>query len=102
MARPITHVTAAVGALALVVSIAAGSDVPAAARAKPSAMTTTTWAPLPRFDSTVLWSDCGDGFQCGALTVPVDWSAPTGQTLPLALIRRPAESAGERIGALVI
>ncbi len=36
--------------------------------------TTTTWPPLPAFDTTLTWTDCGDGFQCATLNVPVDWS----------------------------
>ncbi len=44
------------------------------AKPKPATTTTTTtWPPLPAFDTTVAWSDCGDGFECGTLTVPVDW-----------------------------
>jgi pimeloyl-ACP methyl ester carboxylesterase len=98
----------------------------ASAKAKPSSTTTTTWPPLPAFDATVAWSDCGDGFQCGTLTVPVDWTTATGSvperetgsvperetgsvperetgdSLGLALIRHPAESAADRIGALVV
>ena len=54
------------------------------------APTTTTWAPLPAFDTSVEWADCGNGFECGTLTVPVDWRRPTTDTVPLALIRRPA------------
>ena len=36
------------------------------------APTTTTWAPLPAFDASVAWADCGNGFECGTLTVPVE------------------------------
>jgi pimeloyl-ACP methyl ester carboxylesterase len=60
------------------------------------------WAPLPAFDTTVEWAPCGDGWECGTLVVPIDWSRPTSDTVPLALIRRPARSPDERIGALFV
>src|SRR6187551_1021551 len=47
-------------------------------RAAPATTTTTTWPPLPATSTTVAWSDCGNGFECGTLSVPVDWRAPTG------------------------
>lgn len=93
----------AVVAVALVGALA----IPAVARSKPkpsttSTTTTTTWPQLPSFDASVAWSDCGDGFQCGTLTVPVDWKNPTGEQVGIALIRHPAESPADRIGALVV
>ena len=88
-------VVALVGALAL----PAGS-VPERRKPAPTA-TTTTWPPLPAFDTAIAWSDCGDGFDCGTLTVPVDWKVPTGEKVGIALIRHPAESS-DRLGALVV
>ena len=92
----------------LVGTLVAALAVPAVGASKPkpkpspsTTTTTTTWPPLPAFDAAVAWSDCGDGFQCGTLTVPVDWSNPTVDTVPLALIRHPAVSPPDRIGALV-
>jgi pimeloyl-ACP methyl ester carboxylesterase len=46
------------------------------------------------------WSSCGDGFMCGQLLVPVDYSAPAGATMHIAVIRKPA--SGSRKGALII
>jgi pimeloyl-ACP methyl ester carboxylesterase len=92
--------------VALVVSVALA--VPAQAKGKPkpatssSTTTTTTWPPLPAFNSTLTWSDCGDGFQCATLMVPVDWSKPTGEQVGLALTRRPAASPDQRLGSLVV
>lgn len=68
----------------------------------PARAATTTWPPLPAFDTNVAWSDCGDGWQCGTLTVPVDWVKPTGDTVGLALIRRPATAPDLRLGALLV
>jgi pimeloyl-ACP methyl ester carboxylesterase len=54
------------------------------------------------YGQKVSWSDCADGFQCGRLTVPVDYNAPTGSTITLALTRRPAGAGADRQGSLVI
>jgi pimeloyl-ACP methyl ester carboxylesterase len=73
-------------------------------RPRPSTTTTTTttWPPLPAFDATPAWTDCGDGFQCGTLSVPVNWTHPSADAVPIALLRHPAESPADRIGSLVV
>jgi pimeloyl-ACP methyl ester carboxylesterase len=38
----------------------------------------------------IRWRDCGDGFRCGSLTVPLDPSDTTSPTIDLAVIKRPA------------
>jgi pimeloyl-ACP methyl ester carboxylesterase len=88
--------------------VALALATPATAKTKPkpprsttTTTATTTWPQLPAFDATLAWADCGDGFQCATLTVPVDWSKPRGESLPLALIRRPAAVPDQRIGSLV-
>jgi pimeloyl-ACP methyl ester carboxylesterase len=102
--------------LALLLSLTLAG--PAAAKEKkpaPSTTTTTTtpapesWPPLPAFDTTLAWSDCGDGFQCASLNVPVDWRPPTAGSVPerpqeqmgIALARLPAAAPDQRIGSLV-
>ena len=67
----------------------------------PVATTTTTWPPLPAFDATLAWAELRRGFQCGTLTVPVDWAKPTGERVGIALIRRPAVVPDQRLGSLV-
>jgi pimeloyl-ACP methyl ester carboxylesterase len=48
------------------------------------------------------WSSCGGGFQCGSLTVPLDYSNPNnGKTIKLALIRKPATDQANRIGSVL-
>ncbi len=86
---------------ALLAALAAPATSATKPKPKPST-TTTTWAPVPDFDSNLSWADCGDGFQCGTLTVPVDWQHPSTDTIPLAVIRHPAESPTDRLGALVV
>jgi pimeloyl-ACP methyl ester carboxylesterase len=103
--------------LALLLSVALA--VPAAAKEKkpaPSTSSTTTttttaksWPPLPAFDTALVWNDCGDGFQCATLTVPVDWTKPSAgsvqrqeSTMGIALTRVPAAVPEQRIGSLVL
>jgi pimeloyl-ACP methyl ester carboxylesterase len=52
------------------------------------------------YDQRLAWADCGGGFQCGRVTVPVDWAHPDGATLRLAVLRKAA--TGTRLGSLVI
>jgi len=51
--------------------------------------------------SSVGWTGCGPAFQCGAVTVPLDYSNPTGDTIKIAIIRKPAADLAARIGSVV-
>src|SRR6185312_4476390 len=90
---------------AALAAVSGGRPASATAAKKPApstTTTTTTWPPLPTFDAAVTWADCGDGFQCTTLTVPVDWARPRGESVGLALVRRPAAVPDQRIGSLVV
>src|SRR5690349_8938362 len=50
----------------------------------------------------LVWSDCGDGFQCATFTVPRDYAQPKGPTLKLAVVRLPAQDKSRRIGSLFV
>ncbi|SDL12285.1 TAP-like protein [Nonomuraea maritima] len=52
--------------------------------------------------SGVLWRDCGDGLQCGTLSVPVDWGRPGGIRTEVNLARMPARDPYRSLGALVV
>ncbi|HET9782241.1 MAG TPA: alpha/beta hydrolase [Candidatus Dormibacteraeota bacterium] len=52
--------------------------------------------------SSVAWTDCGDGFQCGAVAVPIDYANPTHGTIRIALARKPATDPSHRIGSLLL
>jgi pimeloyl-ACP methyl ester carboxylesterase len=66
-----------------------------------TAPTTAPAATLRQFYAQHLqWSDCGDGFECGNLTVPVDYAKPGGPTMKVAVIRK--RSSGAHHGSLVI
>jgi pimeloyl-ACP methyl ester carboxylesterase len=52
--------------------------------------------------SKVTWTSCGSGFQCGSVMVPLDYSHPSGATIKIALVRKPATDPAKRIGSLLI
>ncbi|MFB4289627.1 alpha/beta fold hydrolase [Nonomuraea sp. ATR24] len=51
----------------------------------------------------ITWGPCEEEptVECGTLTVPVDWSKPSGPTVKLALARRKATDPSARIGSLL-
>ena len=76
-----------------------GDDPAAADPDQPSTTSTSTTLPtaeddpLGGFEPAALeWTDCGGGLQCADLEVPLDWSAPDGETITLAVTRVPASN----------
>lgn len=47
------------------------------------------------------WKDCGNGFQCATVQVPLDYTKPSGEKVGLSVIRLPAEDESDRIGSLL-
>ncbi|WP_432536689.1 alpha/beta fold hydrolase [Kineococcus arenarius] len=49
------------------------------------------------------WADCGGGFECTRLTVPVDYADPYGATASLAVVRlRTGATGDDRLGSVVL
>jgi pimeloyl-ACP methyl ester carboxylesterase len=50
----------------------------------------------------ISWKPCPGSHQarCGRLKVPLDWAAPRGRTISLAVARRPADDPRHRVGTL--
>jgi len=48
------------------------------------------------------WAPCADApaVQCGTLQVPLDWSKPGGERVPLAVARRPADDPAAKVGTV--
>ncbi|WP_440103753.1 alpha/beta hydrolase [Streptosporangium sp. H16] len=46
------------------------------------------------------WEECGDGFECAKLPVPLDHAKPDGEKIELSVIRLPA--SGDRIGSILL
>ncbi|MGD9955644.1 MAG: alpha/beta hydrolase [Candidatus Nanopelagicales bacterium] len=68
-----------------------------------SASESPTGGGLARFyDQTLQWKKCGGSFLCTDLTVPLDYSAPDGDTLKISVLKLPASDQGKRIGSLVL
>ncbi|TWE09970.1 alpha/beta hydrolase family protein [Rudaeicoccus suwonensis] len=94
---------AAAVALGIAVSGCSSSSSSSATSVAPSASASAvagTPAALAKFyDQHIDWKNCGD-VQCAKLTVPVDYSDPSGATIQLAIDRVPA--TGKRVGSLVV
>ena len=57
------------------------------------------------YSQTIDWKDCSDGtasFQCGMVTVPLDYEHPDGQTITIALKKLPASDGNAEHGSLFI
>src|ERR1700688_4573765 len=47
------------------------------------------------------WSDCGGGFQCATVQVPLDYAHPEAGTIGIAISRKPATDPAHRIGSVL-
>ncbi|MGK4581980.1 alpha/beta hydrolase [Kitasatospora sp. HPMI-4] len=68
----------------------------ATATAATTATVTTAGAQVPRLD----WQPCAEGFECATARVPLDYRAPRGATIDIAVIKHPATDPTHRIGSL--
>ncbi|MBS2014390.1 MAG: alpha/beta fold hydrolase [Deltaproteobacteria bacterium] len=55
-------------------------------------------APAP----SLAWTPCNVDYECATIQVPVDYAAPEGETIALALTRAPAAVPEERLGVIVV
>ncbi|HET6311583.1 MAG TPA: alpha/beta hydrolase [Candidatus Nitrosotalea sp.] len=51
--------------------------------------------------STLKWIDCGGGFQCATVQVPLDYAHPDVGTIGIAISRKPATDTARRIGSVL-
>lgn len=65
----------------------------------PPAAHATPGIPTPK---PVKWSDCGGGFQCGSVQVPLDYVHPGAGTISIAINRKRATDQASRIGSVLI
>ena len=57
------------------------------------------------YSQTIDWQDCSDGtspFQCGTVTVPLDYEHPDGRTITIALKKLPSSDSNAEHGSLFI
>ncbi|WP_413451487.1 alpha/beta hydrolase [Georgenia phoenicis] len=52
------------------------------------------------YEQSPEWEECGNDFDCTDVTVPLDWDAPDGETITLAVKRRAA--GDEPVGSLLV
>jgi pimeloyl-ACP methyl ester carboxylesterase len=83
-------------AIAIIAAVPAGAAAHTAGRASvPSAPAVATDT------STIRWRSCRHGFECGSISVPVDYATPDGEQTQIAVSRRPALDPKRRLGSLV-
>ena len=63
---------------------------------KPAAPGSPTPSP-----SILKWIDCGGGFQCSTVQVPLDYAHPEAGTIGIAINRKPATDPARRIGSVL-
>ncbi|MCF6469079.1 alpha/beta hydrolase, partial [Nonomuraea sp. MG754425] len=56
----------------------------------------------PVMGGGLVWRACGDGLECGKLSVPVDWARPRGPRTAIDLARMPARHPARSLGPLVV
>jgi len=98
----------ALSALAAVAMLAAAcsSDEPTVGREPtstpaPDATAGVDPALAPFYGQSLEWEPCRDEFECATARVPLDYDAPDGEVVELALLRAPA-TGDERIGSLLV
>jgi pimeloyl-ACP methyl ester carboxylesterase len=88
----------AAGAASAIAAAAGSGGAAGAASAIAAAAGSSALPPAPD-PGKISWTRCGN-FDCGNLDVPLDYAAPSGDKIKLALKRRAAR--GQRIGSLLI
>ncbi|MFE7504361.1 alpha/beta hydrolase [Promicromonospora sp. NPDC057488] len=102
-----SQVALRIAAVLAVVSLAAtgcangaGAVITAsAASTMPTASGPTPPAPTP---DPIDWTECGPGLDCATVEVPLEYSDPDGEQIPLAVVRHRATDPDRRIGSLFI
>ena len=86
-----------------------GASTPTPSVASPSTSASPTATPtsaLPSAAADLSWAKCDFAGptakdQCAVLKVPLDYSDPSGKTIDLQLVRRPAGKPADRVGSLL-
>ena len=56
-----------------------------------------------KYESQVIsWSSCGENFECGDITVPVDYENLGGERIQLSLVKHPSNNKSSRLGTLFV
>ncbi len=63
---------------------------------------TITRTPTQPPPGHIAWTECGGGFQCGTLQVPLDYTHADGRKIDLSLARKAATGKTGRIGSVLV
>ncbi len=105
---PRTTVALVTGAVALTLALAGctGSSAPTATDQPHSAQPGSSVPPTPDlaayYAQRPTWSECGDGFLCAGVEVPLDYADPAAGDITLKAVRLPASDQAHRVGSLLI
>lgn len=88
----------AIAAILLVSACTRGTQT----QAKASPTTSPTPSVVMPTPGLVAWADCGGGFQCGTVRVPLDYAHPDSGSIGIAINRKSATNRASRIGSLLI
>lgn len=95
--------TALLAATVLVAASCGGGTSKSQASSAPGAHSAAPTAGLGKYYAQrIQWSDCGGGFQCGGVSVPLDYNHPEAGDLTIKAIRQPAQVAAQRVGSMLI
>ncbi|HWG23745.1 alpha/beta hydrolase [Actinospica sp.] len=95
----------ALGVLLLALPLAACTAFSSAQAATTSSpgLTAGTSADLAKFyGQQLVWKSCDKGYQCSRLSVPLNYAEPSGATIQIAVVRKPATNRAQRLGSLVV
>jgi pimeloyl-ACP methyl ester carboxylesterase len=103
---PRVRVRVRVLALALSAALALTLGLAGCAPSASPIPTPTSGAAIPAdyakfYQQQLAWTSCGSGDQCTTASAPLDWAAPAGPTISLALVRHLA-TGGTRLGSLFV
>jgi len=62
----------------------------------------TGWDAAKYEAQNITWSSCGENFECGDITVPVDYENLSGERIQLSVVRHPANNKSRRLGSLFV
>ena len=104
--RPPHAVLRIAGVLAVVSLAVTGCASETGAALTASANDTSPTTPSPTADAPtpdpIDWSECGPGLDCATVEVPLEYTDPEGEQIPLAVMRHRAIDPEQRIGSLFI
>ena len=96
-----THSAAATAAVLVLATACTGAADDSGSRAT-EPPTSTASALEPFYAQQIRWSSCGGDFECATVNVPLDYAAPGGESIELAVLRAPATNPEARIGSLFV